>query len=78
MNTLKLKNNIDYQIKNKNIFFKINFNQRHIILKTDKRFHCFKIVVFENYISELIKGNLSIDINYILKEYGNIEKVFLI
>lgn len=77
MNTLKLKYGIDYEIKNENIFFKINFNQRHIIFKTNKRFHCFKIIVFENYISELIKGNLSININYILKT-ENIEKVFLI
>lgn len=76
MNKIELKYGIDYEIKNNNIFFKINFNQKHIILKT-KKFYCFKMVVFENYISELIKGNLSIDINYILKT-ENIEKVFLV
>ena len=77
MNKILLKNNIDYKIKNENIFFKINFNQRHIILKTDKKFHCLKMIVFENYISELIKGNLSIDISYILKN-ENIEKVWIL
>lgn len=77
MNKILLKKNIDYEIKNENIFFKINFNQRHIIFKTNKRFHCFKMVVFENYISELIKGNLSIDINYILKN-ENIERIWIL